>query len=296
MTDRGSLLHRIWHHRHFYLFISPFFILFGIFGLYPLVFSFYLAFVKWDGLTEIQWVGLANLIALCDDDMFFKALWNTLVIGVLHIPPMLLGAFLFALLLNASWIRGRGLFRAAIFMPVITPMVAIAVVFSVLYSTEAGLLNYLLARLGIPGVPWLVSEEWSKPAIAIMLVWRWTGYNMLIMLAGLQGINDEFYEAAKVDGANACQAMWHVTLPQMRPIFIFCAIMSLLGTFFMFDEVFVLTSGGPGSSSTNIGLYLFNQAFSDFKFGYASCVAYVVAIGVFIVSLVILRMRDPDTE
>ncbi len=302
--NRRSLTRKIWQYRHFYLFISPFFILFFIFGFYPLVFSLYLSFAKWDGLTELQWVGLSNFKFLFYyDDYFYTSLWNTLVIGLMYIPPMFIGAFILALILNTAWLKLRGLFRAAVFLPCVTPMVAIAIVFHLLYGLEAGFLNFLITKIGalfpwlsLKPVPWLVSEQWSKPSVAILLVWRWTGYNMVLMLAGLQGIPKECYDAAKVDGAGFLQRTWHITLPLMRPVFIFCAIMSLIGTVYMFDEVFVLTKGGPGTSSTNFGLYLFSVSFNEFRFGRASCMAYTVALFVFIASLLILRLRKSPAE
>ena len=301
MGDKESLhlkplAKRIWKHRHFYLFISPFFLMFAVFGLYPLIFSFYLSFVKWDGLTEMQWFGLGNFSTMIHDEVLLTSLWNTLAIGVLYVPPMFIGAFVFAVLLNASWLRMRALFRAAFFLPVVTPMVVVSIVFILLYGQETGFLNYLIQKVGYKPIPWLVSESWSKPSIAVLLVWRWTGYNMILMLAGLQGISHEYYEAARIDGASAFQRMRYITLPLMRPIFIFCAIMSLIGTVYMFDEVFVLTQGGPGTSSTNFGLYLFNTSFTDFRFGYASCMAYTIAFFVFLGSLLILRLRRTERE
>lgn len=291
-----SLGTRVWRHRHFYLFISPFFVLFALFGLYPLVFSLLLSFARWDGLTEITWVGLGNFESLIHDEDFFTSLWNTFAIGVLYVPPMFLGAFLFASLLNASWLRFRGLFRAAFFMPVVTPMVVVAIVFILLYDLDTGLINFALEKCQVDPVPWLTSERWSKTAIAILLVWRWTGYNMVLMLAGLQGIPETYYEAARIEGAGPLARTWHITVPLMRPVFVFCAITSLIGTVYMFDEVFVLTAGGPGVSSTNFGLYLFNTSFTDFKFGYASSMAYVVAAFVFITSLLILRLRRAGAD
>ncbi|MGA2916809.1 MAG: sugar ABC transporter permease [Sedimentisphaerales bacterium] len=300
---KRTLLSKIWEYRHFYLFISPFFILFAVFGLYPLIFSMYLSFVEWDGLGERKWVGFNNFINMFYDDIFFRSLWNTIVIGIMHIPPMFIGAFLFALILNASWLKFRGLFRAAFFLPCVTPMVVIAIVFMLLYGQDTGFLNYLIVKVGalfpwlhLKPIGWLVSEEWSKPSIAVLLVWRWTGYNMVLMLAGLQGISQEYYEAAKIDGASAFQRMLYITLPLMRPIFVFCGIMSLIGTVFMFDEVFVLTAGGPGISSTNFGLYLFNTSFIDFRFGRASAMAYTVALVVLLISLVILKFRKSAAE
>ncbi|HYO07979.1 MAG TPA: sugar ABC transporter permease [Tepidisphaeraceae bacterium] len=289
--QRPGLWLRMKKHRHFYFFVAPFFVLFGLFGLYPLVFSLFLSFVKWDGLTPMRWVGLGNFSVMLDDEILLTSLWNTLVIGMLYIPPMLALAFLLALALNTSWLRARAILRASIFLPCVTPMVVIAIVFGLLLSAEHGLLNHALSYVGLGPVAWLNSVEWSKPSIALLVIWRWTGYNMVLMLAGLQGISADYYEAASVDGATRWRAMWHVTLPLMRPTFVFCMILSLLGTVYMFDEVFVLTKGGPGTSSTNFGLYLFNLSFNDFRFGYASCVAYTVSVGVLIVSLVLNRFR-----
>jgi ABC-type sugar transport system permease subunit len=283
--------------RHFYYFVAPFFLLFAVFGLYPLLFSLLLSFVKWNGLTSMKWVGLSNFSVMFDDELLAASLWNTLVIGALYIPPMLALAFLAALALNATWLRAKAFFRAAIFVPCVTPMVVIAVVFSLLLSSsDDGLLNYLLGKVGVGPVQWLNDVRWSKPAVALLVVWRWTGYNMILMLAGLQGISSDYYEAAAVDGATRLRQVWHVTLPLMRPTFFFCLILSLLGTVYMFDEPFVLTHGGPGVSSTNFGLYLFNVSFTDFRFGYASCIAYSVSVGVLIVSLVLNRLRQGDEK
>lgn len=302
MANNPSRWREIWRNRHFYLFISPFFILFAIFGLYPLLFSLYLSFVKWDGLTPPVYVGLGNYLTLFRDEAFYTALWNTLVIGVMHIPPMFLLAFCFALILSRPHLRLRGLFRVAVFMPCITPMVVIAIVFSLIYSTESGLLNWLIATgnallpfAPLSPIPWIESEQWSKISVSILLVWRWTGYNMILMLAGLQGISDEYYEAARIDGAGRFQRLWHITLPLMRPTFVFCTIMSLIGTMYMFEEPFILTQGGPGMSSTNVGVYLFNISFTDFRFGYASSAAYVTALMVFTTSLFVMRWRNTNT-
>jgi lactose/L-arabinose transport system permease protein len=209
---------------------------------------------------------------------------------------MLIGAFLIALLLDTQTLRFRAAFRAAVFAPVIVPLVVVAVVFHILLDFESGLLNYMLRAVSLPPVPWLLSEAWAKPAIAILLVWRWTGYNMVLMLAGLQSISRELYEAARMDGANSLRCLWHITLPQMRPAFVFCAIMSLIGTVYMFDEIFVLTNGGPSIATLNIGLYIFNSSFIDFKFGYASTLAYSVALFAFAASLFIFRLQRKNED
>jgi ABC-type sugar transport system permease subunit len=285
-------------YRAFYLFIAPFFVLFGVFGLYPLLFSLFLSFVKWNGMTPWTWVGLHNFALMASDDILWRSLWNTLVIGLLYVPPMLALAFLFALILNAPAMRFRAAYRAACFLPAVTPMVVIAIVFSLIFSTEKGVLNWVITQAGaalpylhLHAIPWLTSETWSKPSIAILTLWRWTGYNMVLMLAGLQGIPNEYYEAAMVDGAGPLQRMRCVTAPLMRPTFLFCLLLSVIGTIFMFDEVFVLTNGGPGTSSINFGLYLFNVSFGDFKFGYASCIAYTLALVVFAVTASVAAWR-----
>jgi cellobiose transport system permease protein len=295
-TPGQRLRSEIWRNRHFYLFISPFFLLFALFGLYPLLFSLYLSFVKWDGMTAMQWVGLANFKSMLDDEILRRAVENTLLIGLLYVPPMMILAFLFAQALNTQWLKLRALYRAAFFLPCVTPMAVIAVVFGLIFSAEKGVLNFALLQLNrllpflhLQPIPWLTNESWSKVAVSILVVWRWTGYNMVLMLAGLQGIPADYYEAAMVDGANGPQRMRHITLPLMRPTFRFCGLLSLLGTIYMFDEIFVLTSGGPGTSSTNVGLYLFNISFNDFRFGYASCVGYTIAAFVFIGTLILQR-------
>jgi ABC-type sugar transport system permease subunit len=289
---RTSIVRQIAAHRHFYWFVSPFFLLYAVLGLYPLVFSFAISFSRWDGLSELRWTGLANLNMMMQDELFRTAIWNTLVLGLLYVPPMLLGAFAIAVLLDSATLRFRAAFRVAMFVPVIVPMVVVAVVFHILLDFENGLLNFLLRAVSLPPVPWLLSEAWAKPALAILLVWRWTGYNMVLMLASLQSIPRELYEAARIDGANSLRCLWHITLPQMRPAFVFCIIMSLIGTVYLFDEIFVLTNGGPSVATLNIGLYIFNASFIDFKFGYASTLAYTVALFVFIATLLIFRVQQ----
>jgi ABC-type sugar transport system permease subunit len=291
----SALAARLRRNRHFYLFVSPFFILFAIFGLYPILFSLYLSLVKWNGLTAPQFVGLANFRKLFADPAFYRCISNTILIGLIYIPPMFIGAFLLAVLLNQQAIKFRALFRAAAFVPCITPTVVIAIVFLVLFGTKQGLINFGLrwiathVGLHFSDVQWLDSERLSKLSVSILLVWRWTGYNAVLMLAGLQGIPEELYEAATIDGASRARRLWHITLPLLNPTIIFCSVTSLIGTVYMFDEPFVLTQGGPGDSSTNFGVYLFNEGFTDFRFGFASAAAYSVAVVVFVMSLMLVR-------
>ncbi len=294
-VQQASLASRVWQYRYFYLFVSPFFILFAIFGLYPLIFSLYLSTVQWDGLTDPRFVGLQNFGTLFQDQQFYRAIWNTILIGVIHFPPMFILSFLFAVILNQQWVKLRAFWRACVFIPCITPMVVIAFVFLILFDNETGMINFMFSPLlklfdaEFKGIPWLQNGWWAKITVSILLVWRWTGYNMVIMLAGMQGIPSDMYEAATLDGANRWQQMRYLTVPMMKPTFVFITIMSLIGTVYMFDEVFVLTEGGPGDATTNFGLFLFQQSFQDFRFGYASAAAYTVAFVVFILSLIIFR-------
>jgi ABC-type sugar transport system permease subunit len=298
-TSRGSLGAAIWRNRWFYIFISPFFILFALFGLYPLLYSLYMSTIDWDGLMPPHDVGFNNFRTLFQDTVFYTSIKNTLLIGIYHMPVMMFLGFTMALLLNQQWLKLRGFWRAAVFVPCITPMVVIAIVFTLLFGGEYGLVNYLIRTLSggyLKGLPWLDSASFSKITISILLIWRWSGYNMLIMLAGMQGIPQEMYEAATIDGANRWQQLRRLTIPMMRPTFVFCMITSLIGTVYLFEEPFVLTNGGPGTSSTNFGLFLFNNSFRYFRFGYASAAAYSVAVVVLILTLIIYRGGRSATD
>jgi cellobiose transport system permease protein len=315
-----TLAERVYRNRHFYFFISPFFISFAILGFYPLLFSLYLAFFKWDGLTDKAFVGLGNFRTLWADTTFWDAIRNTALLGFLYVPPMLFLAFLLAVALNGPITRLRGFFRAAVFLPCVTPVVVISIVFIIFTSRDAGLFNWLLTKLQITPVQW---ESWPRAeaivnwiltpvfriaahigpvdwrgsplatriTIAILLIWRWTGYNMIFMLAGLQGISGDVYEAARIDGANRWQTLTRVTLPLMSSTFVFCTIMSLLGTVYMFEEVLLVDLNG---SARNLGVLLFQNSFSSFKFGYASAMAYVVAAIVFTLTMIVRRVQKEE--
>ena len=172
-----------------------------------------------------------------------------------------------------------------------TPIVVVAIVFKIFSAYDTGLFNWALGLVGIGPIGWQQSPFWTRISIAMLLVWRWTGYNMIFMLAGLQGISADVYEAAKIDGASRAQTLWRVTLPLMRPTFVFCTIMSLLGTVYLFEEVLLVDANG---SARNIGVLLFNNSFGFFKFGYASAMAYVVAVVVFALTLLVRRVQSAE--
>jgi cellobiose transport system permease protein len=292
----ASLGTRVWRNKHFYLFVSPFFVSFALFGLYPLLASLHYSTLDWDGIGVPREIGLANYRRLAGDSQFWQAILNTLLIFAFHVPVMLVLSFLLAVCLNGPVTRFRALFRASIFVPVVTPVVVVAIVFSLIYQPSAGLLNWFLRALLEPFAPAFTGLAWRdngylfRVSVSILLIWRWTGYNMVLMLAGLQGIPHEVYEAARIDGASRWQILTRVTLPLMWPTFVFCGIMSLLGTFYAFDEIFMLVTDGSRVQGRNIGLLLFEESFMKFNFGYASAMAYTVAAMIIAVSVLILRV------
>lgn len=290
-TPQQTLAERVWQHRHFYYFISPFFISFAVLGLWPLLFSLYLSFTKWDGLTPRVNVGIENYVMLFHDEQFWSAIRNTFYLFVLYVPPMLLLAFLMAVVLNGPITRFRGLFRAAMFLPCVTPIVVIAIVFVIFCNYDTGLFNWILRGFHLEPVKWQQDPLPTRISIALLLIWRWSGYNMIFMLAGLQGIPQDVYEAAKIDGATRAQTLWRITLPLMKPTFVFCTIMSLLGTVYLFEEVLLVDKNG---SASNIGVLLFNNSFGYFKFGYASAMAYVTAAVVFLLTIIVRRVQKED--
>jgi lactose/L-arabinose transport system permease protein len=287
---RTGLFATLYQNRWPYLFILPWYLLYGAFMLYPVLYSFWLSFQDWRGARGAVFIGLANYQRLVEDDLFRTALFNTIVIGLLYVPLMLFLALVLATLLNSALLKMRTFFRAAVFAPYITSTVIMALVFGLIYDEQAGILNFLLGLVGIPAINWTGSTEWSKVSVAGLLLWHWTGYNMVLMLAGLQTIPGDLYEAADVDGANVAQQFFHITVPMMRPVILFTAILSTIGTFKIFNEPYILTGGGPLNSSMTVLLYLYNQAFQGFKLGYASALAYVVVAIVFVLSMVQFRL------
>lgn len=290
MSKLGTnTLKKLWENRWPYFFISPFYLIFAIFMVYPIVYSFYLSFFEWPGMGDKSFVGLENFQSLLFDPQFWISLKNTIILGIGYVPIMILMALIMASILNSKMIKCKGVFRTVYFMPVVTSLVVVALVFMSLYDTEYGLINYLLRLMGLSGIPWLSSETWSKPSIMILLIWRWMGYNMVILLAGLQSIPQSVYESAKIDGANIVQVFLRITLPLMRPVILFCVILSTIGTFNLFSEPYILTNGGPADSSLTMGLYLYQNAFNYFQFGYASALAYIITGIVFVLSFLQLR-------
>ncbi len=280
-----------------YLAISPFYILFAVFGLAPVLFSFYLAFQRWNGIGKMEFAGLDNFEYLIGDDVFWLSLWNTLLIWVISTVPTLTLALVLAVLLN-SVKRFKAFYRMAFFIPNITSTVAISIFFGALFATNYGLINAALEWTGLPTVAWLQNEWGIKIVIAVLTVWQWTGYNAIIYLAGLQTISSDLYEQAKVDGANATQLFFHITLPLLRPIILFTVVISTVGGLQTFTEPRVLLgdTAGTGQSGLTMVFYFYRQAFSHNDYGYGAAIAMVVllVVGLFTILNWMLVQRGDE--
>jgi cellobiose transport system permease protein len=259
-----------------YLFIAPFYVLFAIFGLGPIVFSLYLGFAEWTGAGPIRWVGLRNYATLLADNTVGQAFGNTLLMWIGHAVPMLPLALALALLLNLRWLRGRSLARAVVYLPNVTGVVPVALAFTLILDPKYGLLSFALRAVGLSGIPWLTDPTYSKWGIVLFVIWRATGWYVVVFLAGLQSVDPFLYEAAMVDGAGAWQRFRHVTLPGLAPILLFAVVIDTIGSMRMFTEPTILTSGGPANSSLTLSMYLYSNAFEYAKFGYAAAISYAI--------------------
>lgn len=268
-----------------YLYISPFFIVFGIFGLFPIFYSAYISFHRWDILGTKNWIGWSNYSSLMSDPLFWKSIGNTFSIWFLSTIPMLFIALVIAFLLNQPRLLGREWFRLGIFVPNVTSIVAVAIIFSAIFGRDYGIINYVLTSIGLSPVDWKGGYFGTHIAIAVMVMWRWIGYNMIIYLAGLQSIPGDLYEAAMIDGANKTRQFWFITVPLMRPIILFTVILSTIGGMQLFTEPFIYGTGSQNQGLT-ITLYLYNEAFGRFSFGYAAAIAWMLFFIIVIFSII----------
>ncbi len=275
-----------------YLFIAPAVILFSVFMLYPILHSFVLSFQTSTG-GAMEFNGLANYKRLLSDQIFWKALKNTFIILIIQVPIMLFLALVLATLLNSAMLKMKGLFRVSFFLPAVTSLVAYSIIFSIMLMND-GVINQLINALGLNSIPWLSDPFWAKASLIIAMTWRWAGYNMVIYLAALQNISDEIYEAASMDGAGKIRQFFSITIPQLKPVILFTAILCTIGTLQLFDEPFVLTKGGPSDATLTLGMYLYQTGFRYFDFGYASTIAYVIVVLIAIVSFIQFKVTGDD--
>ncbi|MFI6602397.1 carbohydrate ABC transporter permease [Nonomuraea sp. NPDC050536] len=271
-----------------YLWVLPAVALFAIFKLYPIAWSFWLSLFRTDGALQ-TFAGAANYRRLVTDPLFWKALGNTAIILVVQVPIMLALAIGLAVALNSAVLRFRGFIRLGFFLPMITGLVAYGMLFAVLLNPQSGLVNWVLGLFGAGPIPWLSHTLWARVAIGLALTWHYTGYNAVIYLSRLQALPQDHYDAAAVDGAGAWSRFRHVTIPGLRPVILLTLVMSTIGTLQLFDEPYVMTNGGPDNSTVTVGLYLYNNGFRFFDFGYASAIAYALAVIIGILGIVQFR-------
>lgn len=279
---RGAKRHVLYPASTPYLFVAPFVIAFLVLLLYPVVYAAVISLTKWVG-GQFVWDGFGEYARLINDPVFWQSIVNTLIILVIQVPIMIGLAALFATLLNSPRLRFKGLFQLGFFLPILIDTVAYSLTFSFILGSN-GVLNEFLGWFGIHPINWLLSPFWSKAAIMIALTWHWTGYNVVILLGGMQSMPAEVFEAAKIDGAGGIRQWFSITLPLLWPILFFEIVLSTIGTLQLFTETKILTGGGPGNSSLSPVLYLYQTGFQNFDFSYASAVAYAIAIIIAVLS------------
>jgi multiple sugar transport system permease protein len=279
---------RVWGWPAF--FILPCLLGLGIFTYIPVLMSLGLSFSYWNLLGHPHWVGLSNYSAVLQDPLFWKTLQNTVFFVVGSVTLDVTMALLLAVLLNRT-VQGIGIFRTVFFLPVITPMVSVALVWGWLYDPNYGWLNAFLHLFGIKPIAWLYDKQWAMWAIILLRVWKDMGYNMVILLAGLQGIPTHLYESAALDGANAWQRFWRLTLPMLSPTLFFVITVSLINAFQAFDMVYLLTEGGPENSTQVLVYWLFKNAFQFYKVGPASAIAYILFMIILTLTVIQWQLR-----
>jgi multiple sugar transport system permease protein len=270
-----------------WIFISPWLIGFLAFALYPFVASLYFSFTNYNILSSPHWVGLANYAHMVHDPLFWKSLYNTLYYAVIFVPLSTIIAIALALLLNMQ-VKAVGIYRTIFYLPSVVPTVASAILWLWLFNPSFGLINSILAGLGIPGPGWIFSTAWSKPGLILMGLWG-LGVPMVIYLASLQGVPPDLYEVADLAGANWWQKTIYVTLPMISPAILFNVILGIIGSFTYFTQAFVMTNGGPNDSTLFYSLYIYQQGFTFFHMGYASAMAWILFLIVLFITLLVFK-------
>lgn len=276
------------------LFIVPALVLIGLFFLLPVVASFLLSVTDFDlyalaNVHNVRFVGVHNYVALAGNAEFWSAVANTFYFALVGGPLTVAVSLGAALLVNAKAARLKGLFRTAYFVPFVTTLVAVAIVWKYLYHPTYGPLNYALGALGVRPIDWLGNPRWAMPAIIGLAVWKNFGYNMLIFIAGLQSVPEELYEAARIDGAGAVRQFRSVTLPSLAPTFFFVGVVTMIGYFQLFAEPYVMTQGGPLKSTTSLVLFMYTEGFRWWRLGNAAAIAFVLFV--IILAWTVLQLR-----
>ncbi|UQZ32832.1 sugar ABC transporter permease [Paenibacillus sp. PK3_47] len=270
------------------LFITPQLIGLLVFSLFPVMYALVLSFMDWDGFGARTFVGIANFVDQFNNPDFWTAMRNTIYYMVLVIPFNISLSLLVAVGLNK--VTGKGLYRVFYFMPVVTSSVSIGVIWMWILNGDFGILNSLLAHLGVQGPDWLTDTNWVIPSIAMLSIWWGLGNNMVIFLAGLQGISRSYYEAAEIDGASRFRQFLSITLPLLSPTTFFIAIMAIINSFQVFDQAFVMTNGGPAKASYTIVYHIYQQGFIDFKMGQSAASAMILFCIILVFTLIQFKM------
>ncbi|QDE41432.1 sugar ABC transporter permease [Luteibacter pinisoli] len=278
-----------------WLFITPALIILGLFFLLPVVAALVLSVTDYDlyalaDIRNLRFVALQNYWALLQRPLFWSALGHTVYFVVVGVPLSLLASLGAAMLLNSPLARFKPFFRTALFAPVVTTVVAVAVIWRYLFNTKYGLINYTLDAIGMPTVDWLGDPHWAMPTIILFAVWKNFGYNMIIFMAGLQAIPADLYEAARIDGASAWAQFRHITLPMLKPTMLMVSILTVSGYFQLFAEPYVMTEGGPLQSTTSVLYLMYEEGFKWWNLGSASAVAFILFVIMFAVTAAMLRL------
>jgi lactose/L-arabinose transport system permease protein len=277
-----------------YGFLAPYLMIFAVFWIWPIINSFLISFqatrtLPWRFNPGFNWGRLIG------DPAFYNALGNTLFILVIQVPVMIALATVMAVMLNSPLLKARGIFRFAFFAPVVVGEVAYSAIFRLMFNPEFGIINKIIAAGGAPYVQWATDPNAAMALLIIAVTWRWAGYNAIIILAGLQSIPEDVYEAATLDRVSKVKQFFYITLPLLKPIIVFCVVLSIIGTMQLFTEPFLITNrGGPGQATETLGILLYRQGFVTLNFGYASAIAYTMAgIAVVIALLQLWLAREP---
>ncbi|QTD41026.1 carbohydrate ABC transporter permease [Sporosarcina sp. Te-1] len=272
-----------------YLYLLPALLIIVLFTIYPIIKSLLISFYDdYDYFNDIVYArGIASYLYLWHDPTFHKALGNTFIFVIGVVPASIVLSMLIAILLNSN-IRLRSFFRTAYFIPFVTSVVAVSIVWRWIFHTEYGLFNYVLGLFGVDPVAWLTDPKWAMPSLIILSIWKGLGYNIIIFLAGLQNINAQYDLAARMDGAGKARRFFHITLPLLSPTTFFVSIVSIIGSFKVFDEIYALFGGQPGpvSSALTVVYYIFEKFYGEWEFGIASAAAYCLFIIIFILTLI----------
>jgi multiple sugar transport system permease protein len=280
-----------------YLFLAPFFVLYCVLKLWPIVSGFWISLHHWETIgTNVSFIGLGNYQRILQDRLFWEAVQHTLLFTLLSTPTLIIGGLCLALILNRPLFSG-GVFRTLYYLPNVLSTSVIGLIFlAVLGASDAGLVNAFLHHLGIEPIAFLLDSNWAMPSVAFATLWWTVGFNMLILLAGLQSIPEEINDAARVDGADEWQRFWRITLPLLRRSLMLVTILQVISSFQVFGQIDVMTKGGPGGQTRSIVYYIFERSFTQYQLGYGSAIAFILFAVLFVLSISQLRLFSREED